>query len=197
MEVQVEINTVGGKQKVTMSEIPQDVWNSFCERAKLVRSDVENPALAWAAALGDYIESIAATDKRTIILRDIPTNDLEALNTKAAQAGLSIPQLLAELIKSAVANKLYLGRYGIKTDGKTIRGRHSLLITNLTDKAMLPFGKLSTMSKMPIVLQFMQMFGQIEQGKVDLKIWQEDKDGNRNPIVSFEEAARNNSEETE
>lgn len=192
MKIDVEISPTPDGKKFSITGVDPDVWNSFTERARELRSDLDNPALAWAALLGDFIDSIANVEKKVIILRDIPSTDFEKFATRIAQANTDVSSFISELIMSASVDKFYLGRYGIKKDGKVVRGRHCLLMTGLTDNAMLPFGRMATMTKMPIAAQFAQMFGQIEQGKVDMRIWQEDENGVRHPFDkgSFEEAAK-------
>lgn len=182
MKIDIEISSTPDGKKFSITGISPDVWNSFTERARELRSDIDNPALAWAALLGDFIDSIANVDKKVIILRDIPSADFEKFATRIAQANTDISSFISELIMSASADKFYLGRYGIKREDKIVRGRHCLVMTGLTDNAMLPFGKMATMTKMPIAAQFAQMFGQIEQGKVSMQIWQEDKEGKKHPF---------------
>lgn len=191
----VEILPNGEKDKYLLSDIPKETWNSFVERAKQLRPDIENPALAWAALLGDFMDSLANVDKKVIILRDIPTREYEAFATHVAQARTDISSFLSELIMSASVGKFYLARYArveMKDDKKsTIRGRHCLVVSGLTDMAMLPFERLFKVSRMPIATQFAQMFAHIEQGKVEMQMWKKDEDGIKQPFVSFEEAAKN------
>lgn len=192
MKIDIEILPTPDGKKFSVTNINPDVWNSFVERAKELRPDLPNPALAWAALLGDFIDSVANVDKKVIILRDIPSKEFEKFATRIAQANTDISSFISELIMSASVDKFYLGRYGIKKEGRIVRGRHCLIMTGLTDKAMTPFGRAAQMTKMPIAAQFAQMFSQIEQDKMEIHMWQEDEEGVRHPFDkgSFDEAVK-------
>lgn len=197
MNIGVEIQSTNGGKNFLLDGIPSEVWNSFTERAKELRPDVENPALAWAALVGDMIESIADTDKKVIILRDIPTEHLAALNLKCAQAGLDIPGLIFNLITSAQKDKLYLANYAVKRKiddkEKIVRGSNSIVLTGITEAAISPFVTLFEKYQISIAQLFAQFFSQIEAGEIELTIVRkQDKEA---PAVSFDMAQK--ADETE
>lgn len=191
MNIAVEVINSQDQRKFMMDNIPPEIWNSFVEECKNLRPDVENPALAWAACFGDFIDSVAAVDRKVIILRDIPIDDMEIFSRVCAQANTDPVGIIIEIIKSAVKGKFYLGRYAVKRDGKMIRGNHAILLTGITDKAMKPLINLYATYKISVAKLFATWFAQIEQGKMDIKIWQDQSGKN---IPYNEESIRNDSE---
>jgi hypothetical protein len=191
MNIGVEILTDKDGRKYLIDGIPPDVWNSFTETAKQLRSDVENPALAWAALLSDIIESIANTEKKSIILRDIPAGHIEAFALRCSQAGMDIPGLLTNMITSAEKNKFYLANYAVKReiDGKEkiVRGSNTIVLTGITEKAIKPFEVLFDKHSISIAQLFAQFFSQIEAGEIELTIVR--KEGKVGEVATFTEAA--------
>lgn len=182
MNVEVEISQTAEGRKYSFNGVPEEIWNSFTERAKELRPDVENPALAWAALLGDFIDSIANVDKKVIMLRDVPSKEFALFAQRCQEARTDITSLLSELIQSAAVDRLYLARYAVKREEKIVRGRNVLLLSGITDSAMKPFIELYKKYKVSIPQLFAEFFSQIEQGKIEFAVWRKDEAGNKHDI---------------
>ncbi len=174
MNIKVEIVNQQNEKTFLVDGIPPEIWNSFVQRAPQLRPDIANPALAWAALLGDVIESLANVEKKVIMLRDIPPKEFDAIAKKCEEAGTNIAYMISDLITAASRNRLYYGRYAVPRDGKIVKGTHIILLSGITDKAMEPFMRLYEATKMSIIMIFGKLFKGIESGDIKVSAWKDD-----------------------
>lgn len=180
MDINIELVNSEGGRTALLEGIPSEVWNSFAERAKELRQDIENPALAPYALLVDIINSVANVDQRVIMLRDIPPTEYHALAEKCLQANTDISALISDLIVAASKDRLFLGRYAKRAerDGKQvwIRGRNVILLSGVTDSAIKPFLEIFKHFGVSVVEIFMRFFEALEAKQIKMRVFGENKE---------------------